>query len=66
MRIGLYQGNVPWSPPVNNDPAVLGYKLFYDLPNGTRESIEINNTLITFSTLGPVSRYPVSSYPGIT
>ena len=59
MRIGLYQGTVSWSPPVSNDPVVLGYELFYDLPNGTRESIEVNSTLITFSTLDPVSSYPM-------
>ena len=59
MRIGLYQGIVSWSPPVSNDPVVLGYELFYDLPNGTRESIEVNGTLISFSTLDPVSNYPV-------
>ena len=59
MRIGLYQGIVSWSPPVSNDPVVLGYELFYDLPNGTRESIEVNSTLITFSTLDPESSYPV-------
>ena len=60
MRIGLYQGIVSWSPPVSNDPVVLGYELFYDLPNGTRESIEVKDTLITFSTLDPESSYPVS------
>ena len=59
MRIGLYQGTTKWSPPVSNDPVVLGYELFYDLPNGTRESIEINGTLIKFSTLDPESSYPV-------
>ena len=59
MRIGLHQGIVSWSPPVSNDPVVLGYELFYDLPNGTRESIEVNSTLITFSTLDPESSYPV-------
>ena len=58
MRTGLYQGNVSWSPPVSNDPAVEGYELFYDLPNGTRDSIEDNNTLITFSDLDPESSYP--------
>ena len=58
-RIGLYQGNITWSPPVSNDPVVLGYELFYDLPNGTRESIEINGTIITVSTLDPISSYPV-------
>ena len=41
MRIGLYQSIVSWSPPVSNDLVVLGYELFCDLPNGTRESIEI-------------------------
>ena len=59
MRIGLYQGIVSWSPPVSNDPVVLGYELFHDLPNGTRESTEVNGTLITVSTLDPVSSYPV-------
>ena len=59
MRTGLYQGNVSWSPPVSNNPVVLGYELFYDLPNGTRESIEVNDTLMTFTTLDPVSSYPV-------
>ena len=59
MRISLYQGTTSWSPPVSNDPVVLGYELFYDLPNGTRESIEDNSTLITLSTLDPVSSYPV-------
>ena len=59
MRIGLNQGIVSWSPPASNDPVVLGYELFYDLPNGTRESIEINSTLITLSTLDPESSYPV-------
>ena len=59
MRIGLYQGIVSWSPPVSNDPVVLGYELFYDLPNGTRGSIEVNDTLITFFTLDPESSYPV-------
>ena len=58
MRIGLYQGIVSWSPPVSNDPVVLGYEMFYDLPNGTRDSIEINDTLITFSTLDPETSYP--------
>ena len=59
MRNGVYQGIVSWSSPVSNDPVVLGYELFYDLPNGTRESIEVNSTLITFSTLDPESNYPV-------
>ena len=59
MRTGLYQGIVSWSPPVSNDPVVLGYELFYDLPNSTRESIEVNDTLITISTLDPESSYPV-------
>ena len=59
MRVGLYQSIVSWSPPVSNDPVVLGYELFYDLPNGTRESIEVNDTLITFSTLDPESNYSV-------
>ena len=59
MRIGLCQSIVSWSPPVSNDPVVLGYEVFYDLPNGTRESIEVNDTLITLSTLGPESSYPV-------
>ena len=59
MRTGLYRGIVSWSPPVSNDPVVLGYELFYDLPNGTRESIEVNDTLMTFTTLDPVSSYPV-------
>ena len=59
MRTGLYQGMVSWSPPVSNNPVVLGYELFYDLPNGTRDSIEVNDTLMTFSTLDPVSSYPV-------
>ena len=66
MRIGLYQGIVSWSPPVSNDPVVLGYELFYDLPNGTRDSIEDNNTLITFSDLDPETGYPgfVVAYGG--
>ena len=66
MRIGLYQGIISWSPPVSNDPVVLGYELFYDLPNGTRESVEVNGTLMTFSTLDPVSSYPgfVVAYGG--
>ena len=59
MRIGLYQGIVSWSPPVSNDPVVLGYELFYDLPNGTRESIEVKDTLITFCAIDPESSYPV-------
>ena len=59
MRIGHKQAIVSWSPPVSNDPVVLGYELFYDLPKGTRESIEVNNTLITLSTIDPVSSYPV-------
>ena len=59
MRISLNQGTIKWSPPISNDPVVLGYELFYDLPNGTRESIEVNDTLITISTLDPVSSYPV-------
>ena len=59
IRTGLYQGTITWSPPVSNDPVVLGYELFYDLPNGTRESIEVNDTLIIFSTLDPVSSYSV-------
>ena len=59
MRTGLYQGNVSWSPPVSNNPVVLGYELFYDLPNGTRESIEVNDTLMTFTTLDPVTSYSV-------
>ena len=59
MRIGLYQGIVSWSSPVSNDPVVLGYELLYDLPNGTRESIEVNNTLITLSTLDPKACYPM-------
>ena len=59
MRIGLYQGIVSWSPPVSNDPVVIGYELFYDLLNGTRVSIEVNSTLITFSDLDPESSYPV-------
>ena len=67
MRTGLYQGNVSWSPPVSNYPVVLGYELFYDLPNGTRESIEVISTLmITFSDLDPESSYPgfVVAYGG--
>ena len=59
MRIGLYQSIVSWSPPVSNDPVALGYELFYDLRNSTRESIEVNNTLITLSTLDPELSYPV-------
>ena len=59
MRIGLYQGIISWSPPVSNDPVVVGYELFYDLPNGIRESIEVNGTLMTFSTLDPETSYPV-------
>ena len=59
MRIGLYQGIVSWYPPVSNDPVVLGYELFYDLPNGTRESIEVNDTKLTLSSLDPDSSYPV-------
>ena len=66
MRIGLYQGTIKWSPPVTNDPIVLGYEVFYDLPNGTRESIEVNGTLITISTIDPESSYPafVVAYGG--
>ena len=59
MRTGLYQGNVSWSPPVSDDPVVLGYELFYDLPNGTRKSVEDNSLMIMLSTLDPVSSYPV-------
>ena len=59
MRIGLNQGIVSWSPPVSNDPVVLGYELFYDLPNGTRESTEVYDTKLTLSTLDPESSYPV-------
>ena len=59
LRIGLCQGIVSWSPPVSNDPVVLGYELLYDLPNGTRESMEVNSTQIALSTLDPVSSYPV-------
>ena len=59
IRIGLYQGIVTWSLPVSNNPVALGYEVFYDLPSGARESIEVNGTLITLSTLDPVSSYPV-------
>ena len=59
MRTGLYQGMVSWSPPVGNDPVVLGYEVFYDLPNGIRESVEDNSLMIMLSTLDPVSSYPV-------
>ena len=58
MRIGLYQGIVSWSPPVSNDPAVSGYEVFYDLPNGTRLSVEDNSLMITLS-IDSVLSYPV-------
>ena len=59
MRIGLYQGIVSWSPPVSNDPAVSGYEVFYDLPNGTRLSVEDTSLMITLSFLVPESSHPV-------
>ena len=50
---------VTWSPPVSNDTVVLGYEVFYDLPNGTRISEETNGTIFLFSSLDLKSSYPV-------
>ena len=59
VRTSLYQAMITWSPPVNNDPVVLGYEVFYDLPNGARISEETNGRIFLFSSLDPKSSYPV-------
>ena len=58
MRTGLYQVMLSWSPPTINDPMVQGYEVFYDLPNGTRFSIEVEeNTTLTLVNLSPELSY---------
>ena len=36
--IGLSDVLVTWSPPVDNDPLIAGYEVFYDIGNGSRYS----------------------------
>ena len=59
VRTGLYQAMITWSPPINNDPVILGYEVFYDLPYGARLSEETNGTIFLFSSLDSEFSYPV-------
>ena len=58
MRTGLFQAILSWSPPTINDLMVQGYEVFYDLPNGTRFSIEVEeNTTLTLVKISPELSY---------
>ena len=57
-RTGLYQVALSWSSPTSNDPIVQGYEVFYDLPNQTRFSIEVEeNTTLTLVNISPELSY---------
>ena len=58
-RTGLYQATLSWFPPTSNDPVIHGYEVFYDLPNGTRFSTEVeeNTTTLTLVNISPELSY---------
>ena len=49
---------VTWSSPVDNDPRIAGYEVFYDIGNGTRYSGGMtNDTFLIISVLFSVQNY---------
>ena len=49
---------VTWSPPVDNDPLIAGYEIFYDIGNGSRYSGGMtNDTFLIISGLFSAQNY---------
>ena len=49
---------VTWSPPVDNDPLIAGYEVFYDIGNGSRYSGGMtNDTFMMISVLCSAQNY---------
>ena len=49
---------VTWSPPVDNDPLIAGYEVFYDIGNGSRYSGGMtNDTFLNISGLCSAQNY---------
>ena len=57
IRTGLTSALLIWSPPINNIPAVIGYEVFLDIPNGTRVNMETNTTELNITSLQPDVNY---------
>ena len=56
--ISLSDVLVTWSPPVDNDPLIAGYEVFYDIGNGTRFSGGMtNDTFLNISGLCSAQNY---------
>ena len=49
---------VTWSSPVDNDPLIAGYEVFYDIGNGSRQSVGVtNDTFLMISGLCSARNY---------